>query len=221
MKPKIEFKFDKEKDLQNIWKTCNSNSNWSNFKKNISPNVLRICQERSFLECKDELEEYYKELHNSEFIKIFIESSQKAWNKINDEFFKRLKKILKKPICSETFIAYITTVGKCPYNPNEKFFMVSLFFPFLSVLKTCGHEIMHIQFHNTYWKDVEEKIGKRKTADLKEALTILLNLEFKDLWFVEDKGYELHKKLRAFIKEKWEEEKDFEILLEKCIQYLK
>jgi len=52
-------------------------------------------------------------------------------------------------------------------------------------------------------------------------LTILLNLEFKDLWFVEDRGYDVHKELRNFISDEWKKEKDFEKLLDKCILYLK
>ncbi len=80
---------------------------------------------------------------------------------------------------------------------------------------------MHLYFHKFYWDSVEKKLGKEKTSDLKEALTVLLNLEFKDLWFVEDKGYESHKELRNFIMEKWKEEKDFEKLLEKCVEYIR
>jgi hypothetical protein len=99
--------------------------------------------------------------------------------------------------------------------------MVSFFRDLASALNTCGHELLHIQFHNLYWNQVENQIGEKKTSDLKEALTVLLNLEFKDLWFVEDKGYEIHKELRKFITDEWKKEKDFRILLDKCINYLK
>ena len=80
---------------------------------------------------------------------------------------------------------------------------------------------MHLYFHRFYWKNIEKEIGKEKTGDLKEALTVLLNLEFKDLWFVEDEGYEEHKELREFITQEWKNNKDFEKLLEKCVEYLK
>ncbi len=80
---------------------------------------------------------------------------------------------------------------------------------------------MHLYFHKFYWKKVESQIGKEKTSDLKEALTILLNAEFKDLWFFKDEGYKVHKNLREFILSELEKEKDFEKLLEKCINYLK
>ena len=219
--PEVIFKFDKEKDLYNIWETCNKNSSWYDHKKNISSTFLEICEGKEFDDCKKELEEYRAKMYNSGMIEIFAESLQKAWNKINDEFFKRLEKITKREFKFEKVNAYITTVMRCPYDYDEPSFMISFFRDLSSVLSTCGHELIHIQFHNTYWADVEKEIGREKTADLKEALTVLLNLEFKDLWFVEDRGYDVHKELRNFISDEWKKEKDFEKLLDKCIKYLK
>ena len=218
---KVIFKFDKEKDLFNIWGTCNKDSSWYNHKKNISYKFLEICEGKEFNECKKELENYRIKMHNSGMMEVFVEAMQKAWDKINNEFFKRLEKITKRKFEFEKITAYITTVMRCPYNYKEPYFMFSFFRDLASALNTCGHELLHIQFHNTYWNDVEAQIGKEKTADLKEALTVLLNLEFKDLWFVEDRGYDVHKELRELISKEWEKEKDFEKLLDKCIQYLK
>jgi len=153
---------------------------------------------------------------------LIIESFQKAWNKINDEYFKRLKKIMKHQFKFKQVNAYVTTVTRCPYNSYEKpWFMFSFFRDIPNALKTCGHELMHIHFHNTYWPEIEKKIGKEKTSDLKEALTVLLNLEFRDLWFVPDIGYSSHKKLREFIRKEWKKKKDFDVLLDKCVEYLK
>ena len=99
--------------------------------------------------------------------------------------------------------------------------MVSLFYSLPASLSTCGHELMKIFFHNTYWPEIEKKIGKEKTDDLKEALTVLLNLEFSDLWVAEDHGYGPHQNLREFIEKQWKKEKDFDKLLDKCVKYLK
>jgi len=220
-KYKVIFKFDKEKDLFNIWETCNKDSNWYDHKKNIHPMFLDMCEGKEFNEIREELGNYRKRMHDSGLIELFVDAVQKAWDKINDEFFKRLKKVMKKPFKFEKINAYATTVVRCPYDYKEPWFMFSFFRDIPNVLNTCGHELMHIHFHNTYWSDVEKQIGKKKTADLKEALTVLLNLEFKDLWFVEDKGYDIHKKLRKFIEKEWKEEKNFEKLLNKCIKHLK
>jgi len=118
-------------------------------------------------------------------------------------------------------IAYLTTSGICPYDPKEPSFMFSFAYSFPSCFRACGHEIMHLYFHEFYWGLVEDKIGKDKTGDLKEALSVLLNEEFKDLWFDTDYGYEPHKKLREFIVKEWKKEPDFDVLLNKCVAYLK
>lgn len=219
--PKVKFVFDKEKDLYSIWETCNESSNWYDFKKTVHPRFIEVCEGKKFKECKEELERRKKKMYNSGFIEIFAGAMQETWNKINNEYFKRLEKVMKKPIVNKQFTAYITTNIRCPYDYKKSSFMVSFFRDLLEGLKTCGHEIMHIQFHNTYWPKIEKQIGKKKTADLKEALTVLLNHEFRDLWFVDDRGYEPHKELREFIEQQWQKKKDFEVLLEKCIKYMK
>jgi hypothetical protein len=82
---------------------------------------------------------------------------------------------------------------------------------------------MHLDFHNNNWEEIEKRIGKEKTEKLKEALTVLLNLEFRDLWFVKDKGKNSKEQqnLREFIKKEWLKNKNYKSLLEKCVIYLK
>lgn len=219
--PKVIFKFDKEKDLFNIWETCNSKVIFKDFRKTVNPAILKICEGKTFEECKDNLKKNMKEIYNSGLIEIFAETMQKAWNKINDEYFKRLEKVMKKPIFNKKFIAYITTVVRCPYNIKESYFMVSFFRSISEALKTPCHEIMHFQFYKFYWDKVEKEIGNEKTNHLKEALTVLLNLEFKDLYFFEEPGYEIHKELREFITKEWKKKKDFDVLMKKCVGYLR
>jgi hypothetical protein len=218
----VIFKFDEEKDLHNIWSACNSDTSFGfDFKKNIDEKTISICKDKKFDECKHELAEKFKKAHSSKLVPIFLKSVNESWKEINDEFFKRLEKIMKRPIYTNSFTGYLTFIGKCPYILKENSFYFNFFSPLVGVLKSTAHEIMHLQFHNTYWKDIEKKIGEDKTKDLKEALTVLLNLEFRDLWFVEDTGYEIHKELRKFIANEWKKEKDFEKLLEMCVEYLK
>jgi hypothetical protein len=221
-KPTVIFKFDKEKDLFNIWETCNKGNSFGNdFTKNVNPKVVELCKDKNFEDAKEKIESYYKQIHNSSLIKIFVNSVNKSWEIINDEYFKRMERIMKKPIYQNSFIGYLTLAGRCPYILKENAFYFNFFSSLTNILKTVGHEIMHLQFHNTYWNQIEKQIGNKKTHDLKEALTVLLNLEFKDLWFVEDTGYEIHKELRKFIVEEWKKEKDFDVLLKKCVEYLK
>ena len=130
---------------------------------------------------------------------------------------------MQKPICANNFIGYITTIGFYPYSYDKQspWFMISFNAGIPRALCGAGHELMHIQFHNTYWNDLEKNIGREKTADLKEALTVLLDIEFRDLWFTKDNGKECHKELRKFITKEWKKKPDFDVLLNKCVKYMK
>lgn len=215
---KVVFGFDKEKDLWNHWDKSNWNPSFGNFK--VHPKTLEICKGKKFEECKDELSNHFKRIYESELIDIHSKAVEKAWRGIEGKFFDRMDKLMKNKF-DKDITAYITTSPVCPYDTKEPSFMYSFFSSLPGALGTCGHEIMHLYFHEFYWEGVERKIGEKKTGDLKEALTVLLNTEFKDLWFSEDKGYEEHKELRKFIAEEWKKEKDFDNLLEKCVEYLK
>ncbi|MEK6823473.1 MAG: hypothetical protein AABY06_00410 [Nanoarchaeota archaeon] len=215
---KVIFKFDKEKDLWNQWHKANWKSPWS--KSNIDPNIKKICENKKFKESKKELEKYFSKLYKSEMMNQTIICVENSWKKIEKEFFKRMDKIIKRKY-SKKITAYLTSSGTCSYDPNEPSFMFSIYYSIPKNLSTCGHEIMHLYFHEFYWNSIEKEIGKEKTSDLKEALTVILNLEFIDLWFNSDSGYETHKELRDFITKTWRERKDFEFLLKKCVDYLK
>jgi hypothetical protein len=222
MKTKVTFKLDLEKDIHNVWETANSNLTYGyDFKKHIHKKTLSICRGKKFEECKKELAKGATKIYSNKLIPILIKAVNDSWKTINDEYFRRLEKITKTKMYRNSFTGYLTFAGRCPYNTKEHYFYFSYFEPFARIMEIAAHEIMHLQFHNTYWNKVEKKIGKKKTGDLKEALTVLLNLEFRDLWFVEDRGYQMHKELREFISQEWKKDKDFEKLIEKCVEYLK
>ena len=131
--PKIIFKFDKEKDLNNIWKACNSEASYGfDFKKNIDEKTILICKGRAFEECKEELAQKFSNIHNSPLVPIFIKAVNESWSKINDEFFKRLKKIMKKEIYSDSFTGYLTFISKCPYLLKENSFYFNYRIHFIS-----------------------------------------------------------------------------------------
>ncbi|MCK9596070.1 hypothetical protein M0R19_02725 [Candidatus Pacearchaeota archaeon] len=222
--PQVIFKIDKEKDMYNLWELCNIDNPYveNPEKKQLNSDYKQLWDQKNFKECKREIEKDIQPLYSSGILNIFKDELEKAWEKVNNIYFSRLEKVIKKPIYPDKFTGYITTVGRCPYNPQDYSFMISIKRPLLQCLRTIGHELLHIQFHNSkHWETCEKEIGKEKTNDLKEALTVLLNLEFKDLWFVEDRGYDSHKELRNFITNEWKKEKDFERLIDKCVEYLK
>jgi hypothetical protein len=222
---KLIFKFDIEKDLYNIWQTCNAKPSYGyDFKQHISKEIIQICSGKEFSECKDKLKKKLSPTHKNPLVKITLESFNKAWKKIEKEYFKRLKKIMGESFCSKQVIVYLTTSPRCPYDPNKKnpYFYILFFSAIPRALATAGHELMHLQFHNMkYWHSVEEKIGYNKTHDLKEALTVLLNLEFRDLWIAPDHGYPNHVKLRKYMENEWKKKKSFDELIKKSVKWIK
>ncbi len=221
---KVIFKFDKEKDLWNNWFAVNFKSNLEKGRKfNNIPKLQEVCENKNFEKCKKEIEKFHEKIYSSYLINETLKSFQSAWENIAEEFFKRLKKITGNQFPFENVTAYLTTQGLCPYDHKKGSFFISLWSNLPSMLKTSGHELMHLGFHNNNWKEIEEKIGKEKTEKLKEALTVLLNLEFRDLWFVKDKGKNSkeQQELREFIKKEWLKNKNYKSLLDKCVIYLK
>ncbi len=225
MIPKLIFKFDKKQDLWNIWDICNAKSSYGRSWKNaVTKNIFQMCHKKKYEECKQELEKTMNYIYTNRLIHIVAKLFAESWKEIEKEYFDRLKRIMKAPFCSKEVNVYLTTAGRCPYNPNLKSpsFFVNFFRGITDVLQTAGHELMHIQFHNSkYWKICEKGIGEEKTWELKEALTVLLDLEFRDLWIIEDGGYLAHKQLRTYISKEWKKEKDFDVLIDKSIKWIK
>jgi len=213
--PKVIFKLDYKKDARNYWQAVNSQSHGKSWQNSIPLKIQKEINGKSWEESKsflyDYLNEFYKK-HNKK-LKLILKQFSEIWRIIEKEYFKRLIKITKRKIYSNQFTAYLTTIDRCPYDTKENWFMVNLFSGGLRMCQTAGHELMHLQFHYYFEKDLIIKIGREKFGDLKEALTILLNEEFRDLWIVEDKGYEIHQELRKRISEQWKKNKDFDELI--------
>jgi hypothetical protein len=150
-------------------------------------------------------------------IKDYIEKYQKDWDEISEEYQRRAEKIFGVSI-PENVIAYLTINNRCPYNIGENYFFIR--FPSLSIRKTVMHELWH--FYTWYGSGVyqEEKLGLEKYNNLKEALTVILNIECKDLMPEggEDIGYPQHKELRNEIVEIWNVEKDINKLWKSLIK---
>jgi len=216
--PNVTFKFDKEKDLWNNWDKSNNVSLVGEYQ--IPDSIKKICEGKSLEEAKPELTKALKKIHSSSLIKLQIKSVEKAWSKIEKEYFHRMDRIMKHKY-EKDCTAYLTTCRYSPYYTNGDWFMFGFFYSIPAALLTCGHEIMHFYFHKFYWDDVKKEIGEEKTWHLKEALTVILNLEFRDLWFARDESKKGHEELRKFISEEWKKEKDFDKLLKKCVDKLK
>ena len=218
---KVKFSFDKELDMLNFWQACNGFALWENDKKPIRQKFIDKWRGKSYEESKSEIAFHFDLLYNSEFINIFQNSLEKGWREIEPKYFERLEKLTQKPIYVKKFDGLITTSGRCYANNKNNSFLVSIRRPYLHALRTCGHELLHLQVNNYYWNKMENQLGMKGAAELSEGLTTLLNPNFRDLWIAEDMGYKEHKDLREYIEIEWDKDKDFERLIHKGIEKIK
>jgi hypothetical protein len=225
MKSKVIFKFDKEKDLHNIWETCNKGKGYGyDFTKHMPKEIVNICKGKKFSECKPKLKKIFDSIYKNPVVKDIEDYLNNSWKNIEKEYFNKLEKLTKRKFPLKIVYAYLTSASRCPYNYDKRnpSFYAQIFNSIPNNLMIAGHELMHIHLHNTdWWERVKRQIGQEKTHDLKEALTELLNLEFRTLWIVDDKGYPNHIQLREFIKKEWKKEKNFDKLTDNCIKWIK
>ena len=225
--PKVIFEFNKEKDIENLWELCNFPNPWEDPDKlQLETSLRNRWQGKGFEESKQDISDYLSQIHNSGYPEIFSETLTKSWEKINNIYFQRLENLTQKSFSQEKVDAYISTVGRSAYNLDENCFTVSMHRQLLHALRTCGHELLHMHIEKNFSDYIIKELKNYQKFDfLNESLTVLLNQEFKDLWFMEDKGYSSHKYLRNFIEQEWKKEKNnensLERLLDSCILKLK
>ncbi len=201
---KITFTYNLEKD---IWclvhygkSSQNSNTRTKVYEELVSQYGEQFTQENvGFF-----LKEYYKK--NNIDIQNYVLKYQEEWNQVADEYTAKANKLFGI-FPEDEVTVYLTANNRCPYNIGEKFFFVSL--PAHSMRKTVMHELWHFYTWYAFGVIDEKKIGKARYNDLKESLTVLLNLEFKDLLGdIVDNGYPQHQELRKNILEFYQGNKD-------------
>ncbi|MBU2503739.1 MAG: hypothetical protein KJ879_01665 [Nanoarchaeota archaeon] len=224
----LNFELDIERDFENYYE--NANESEDHFSAQLCarcfPNyILKMIQGVSKEEARKNffplLQENYKKY--ASYLNQFLLDAKKSWEENEQNYLKRLEKITGKKFPFNKITVYLTTILICSYNVEEKWFHTSFLNQPLLSTHVCAHELMHFHFHFHYEKWIKEEIGEKKKEDLKEALTVLLNLEFGDMFFISfrDGGFPGHEKLREFITKRWKDHKNFDKLLKECVLYLK
>jgi len=134
-------------------------------------------------------------------------SIEKAWEKIENEFLKRIKELFGMDYPKTIIHAYLTTDTRCSYNIDHDLFFVSI------VKQQHNKTIMHELMHFWTWHRFQEEVRNGNLTELqynnvKEAFTELLNIIFLDLLDSKDMGYPQHKKIRQAVRETWERTHD-------------
>jgi hypothetical protein len=211
---KITFDYNREKD---VW--CLLNKGKGSINSSTPTEVYKKLIDSSGENPSTEItskfiDEYLTE--NEYKIQDFISEYENNFNTISKDY-KKIALTVFNISLDHNITAYLTINSRCPYNIEENWFFVSI------AKKSSNLTIMHELWHFYTWYKFgtkwEEKLGKEKYNDIKESLTVLLNVECKDLLSEgkEDIGYPQHKEMREEILKIWGEEKDIEKLWNKII----
>jgi len=121
------------------------------------------------------------------------------WNK-DKEMRTGIFKIYKYKL-PKTLKCYIVTTETSAINLKKKYILLSAHIPIDKIPMVIIHEFSHIAFLQK-WGNFCKKLGYTKNGikELKEVLTVINNIEFKDII---DKGYSIHKNIRRTVKNRW------------------
>lgn len=207
---KLTFKYDRTKD---VWCVLNYGK--------TSMNLPTPTQQYS--ELVHQYGDHPSESDVDAFIELYLSMQgidsqemadilQQAWEKIAPEYHKRAEVIFGVTLPRDV-TAYLTINERCPYSIEQDMFFVSTAYPH-AANKTAMHELWHFYTWFKYGIEWEEKLGKAKYNEIKESLTVLLNIECKDLLpeGIADKGYQQHQELRQKIIDFWSHDKNMDAL---------
>jgi hypothetical protein len=204
---KITFKYDLEKDVWCLLNKGKSSMNSQNPTKQYQQLRALHGEDPSSEAASSFIDTYFSEKNID--VKKYIDSYQNDWNSVAEEYTKRAEQIFGVSLPQDV-IAYLTINSRCPYSLEENYFFVTVpTYPYIA-RKTVMHELWHFYTWYAFGIEQEEKLGKEKYNEIKEALTVLLNIEYADLLpeGITDTGYSQHAELRNKILSLWAQEKD-------------
>jgi hypothetical protein len=156
------------------------------------------------------------------FLNSIAKDVNSEWAKIETVYFKRLEKIHKHPFPFSSVKAVLSSAGRFGYNTDGRWFAASMLQNKFASIDIATHELMHFMFHKYYWKVCEKSgLSWKQIWNIKEAFTVLLNIEFSDIRFQPDNGYPEHKKIRTAIENSWKQNRAFNKALSVAINTAK
>lgn len=204
---KIIFKYNEDSDIDCLLDKGPGSNNQPGLQTKTYAELLKFTSDIKNIE---KVREFIRKYIKEQGLDLPKKAAQlqERWDPINAEFEKRAEKVFGVSII-DTISAYLTITGRFPYNIEKKLFFVSVQRD--SVNSIAMHELWHFYTWHKFGKEQMDELGPQKYNDIKEALTVLLNIEFADILNGEiDKGYTQHQELRKLIAEKWSETKDIE-----------
>ena len=154
---------------------------------------------------KKEIEGVPIDIGNS-FLKLQIKKVEYDWNKVKDNFYKKLGDFYQVNISDPNIFCYLTRLDIFPYNysGDKKWFSAPMFGNPAERLRAIMHELCH------YFQPV------KLSDDIKEAIPVILNDHDNFMMYGLDKGHksEEEQKWRKIIWDLYKNGKRFNDLLD-------
>ncbi|MCF7820094.1 MAG: hypothetical protein K9M44_01330 [Candidatus Pacebacteria bacterium] len=218
---KIKIKLDLEKDAWNWWDACNKISNGVDWKNRIEENLQKKIVNKTKKQAFNFLLPYLQRYYYSKNIQLYINDIQKGFTNYSNKIFLRTQKITGKPILQKNFTLFLTSFPRLPYVYDKGYIWISDKKTLPYQLEIFIHELLHFQYFQYFGEGVWNKLGAKGHADIKEAMTVIINEEFSDITHVKDEGYEIHKNLRKKLLEIWLSCKNMDEFMNQAILYYK
>lgn len=203
---KILFKYDEDMDIDCL---LSKGAGSVNQPGNKTKTYLALETFTSDLNDREKVREFVRKyiLDNKIQLEALCISMQNNWDQVGARFETRTENIFGVQI-SDTITGYLTITGRFPYNTKRMFFYVST--NAININGTVMHELWHFYTWEKFGEREILRLGVNKYNDVKEALTVLLNLEFSDIMTTKDFGYPQHQDLRKIIADTWLKTKNIE-----------
>ncbi len=213
---------DIENHLINLWTYKNKNHSFTAKQSERYEKLLKLspAAQRRFI--AKEIDWRYSP-SRKKMLNVLAKDMNVAWAKMEKDFIRRIEKVHDRPFAFSSIRGVLSCGDWFGYNVPARVFAANMFRnTFAGGTDNATHELMHFMFHTYYQKTCEEQgLSGQQIWDIKESLTVLLNLEFDDLRFGKDIGYPGHEELRDVIQKAWLRYHDFEKTLEKAIMFVK
>ena len=199
----VIFNYQLNKEFQNFKNSFNSanHSTWSERQEEFFAVFSELTRESAQKFAEDYIADHKIDMT------ALLKQIEDQWHSVEKEFFRRADLIYRSPLPQKRIDVYLTVHDRCSYNFERNEFFVHL--NLKAANKTIMHELWHWYFYYTVGKKIGEEYGHKIFNDLKEALTVVLNIDFIDLLGeTTDKGYPQHEALRETIKNTYAETKD-------------
>ena len=216
MNYKVSIRLDLYQDAWNWWHAANHSSHGVDWSDRLTKPELRKIIGLDQKEAMAILEPYLKSFYekNQNLLQEQLKTGQSLFDEYGQAAMDKMVKIIGRPLYRDEFVGFLTTFPRCPYNYQAGYFWLCTIWPAKCYLGIFLHELLHFQFLFYYQQKLLPIVGPDKLDRLKEALTVILNYDFRDYLCQDDQGYEIDQILRQQLADYWQKNKDFDAVID-------